>query len=444
MKVYNYSCQGESHKATDKECQDYSCTLSDVEKGLSIAVVCDGHGGDTYFRSAVGAKTAAEIAVSAIRVFVEDWDCSMIKNLPFTQMGTTDSQTDQNALDKVFRHLFSSIYSQWIVKITEDAQRPVTEWEQQHVKPEHLQLLQDADRIVKVYGCTLMAYAQTPDYWFAFHLGDGKCVMIDDELQFSQPIPWDERCFLNKTTSMCDSAPIGEFRYCVQADGHFPVAIFLGSDGLDDTFGDGERLYNFYGNILNEIYNNGLEYAKLSIKNALPQLSKVGSKDDMSVAFAYDESSLERISKVVDKQTITTIQADLEKLQRDTNDWQTKLDNVCRQLKELDNKRLELERKKHDLEREYERSKNDLEKAQQSLCKITKEKPECYAQTELNSSPKLEMDSTEQHATETSPLSPSPSVPAHETLQESVPQISDTDEIKEDGLSKNWIRRIFH
>jgi len=444
MKVYNYSCQGESHKADDKECQDYSCTLSDVEKGLSIAVVCDGHGGDTYFRSAVGAKAAAEIAVSAIRIFVDNWDGSMIKNLPFTQMGTLDFQTDQNALDKVFRQLFSSIYSQWIVKITEDAQRPVTEWEQQHVKPEHLHLLQDTDRIVKVYGCTLMAYAQTPNYWFAFHLGDGKCVMIDDELQFSQPIPWDERCFLNKTTSMCDSAPIGEFRYCVQADGHFPVAIFLGSDGLDDTFGDGDRLYNFYGNILKEIYNNGMEDAKLSIQNALPQLSKVGSKDDMSVAFVYDESCLERISKVVNKQTIATLQADLEKLQRDTNDWKTKIDNVSRQLKELDNKRLELERKKHDLEREYERSKNDLEKTQQSLCKMDKDYPECCTQTELNSTPESEMDSGEQPATEYSPLSPSSFATTNETLQESVSQISDTEEIKEDGLLKGLIRRMFH
>jgi len=52
MKCFNHSCQGESHKASDKECQDYSLTWQNEDKSITIAVVCDGHGGDSYFRSA--------------------------------------------------------------------------------------------------------------------------------------------------------------------------------------------------------------------------------------------------------------------------------------------------------------------------------------------------------------------------------------------------------
>ena len=58
VKAFNYSCEGESHKATGKVCQDHSLTCS-VE-GLTMAVVCDGHGGERYFRSDIGSKFAAE------------------------------------------------------------------------------------------------------------------------------------------------------------------------------------------------------------------------------------------------------------------------------------------------------------------------------------------------------------------------------------------------
>lgn len=367
MIAYNYSCQGESHKATDKECQDYSCTLSDAENGLYIAVVCDGHGGNTYFRSAVGAKTAAEITIATVRSFVKDWDGAQICGAPFSQYGTIDSQDTPKELDRVFCQIFSSIYTQWIVQITEDSKRAITDWETQNVKAEHLKLLQDPDRIVKVYGCTLMAYVQTPNYWFAFHIGDGKCVMIDHNMNFLQPIPWDERCFLNKTTSMCDIEPIGEFRYCVEGDGHFPAAIFLGSDGLDDTFGDGDRLNNFYGNIIKEIHDKGLEQVKVSIEEALPHLSKVGSKDDMSIAFVYDENRLPDIANAVCDKLIISLQSDKELLLRKVEEWKGKLNGICQQLKENEDKRTELETRKRSIEKEYERCKKDLEKTEKSL-----------------------------------------------------------------------------
>ena len=54
----------------------------------------------------------------------------------------------------------------------------------------------------KLYGCTLMCYVQAPTYWFAFHLGDGKCFAFANDGTWKEPIPWDDRCFLNKTYQM--------------------------------------------------------------------------------------------------------------------------------------------------------------------------------------------------------------------------------------------------
>ena len=177
----------------------------------------------------------------------------------------------------------------------------MTEWELSHVdekyREEFLKKRYDPEATFeKTYGCTLMAYVQTPNYWFAFQIGDGKLVrmnIINELLYCDQPVPWDNKCFLNKTTSICDSNALEEFRYCYQGDGIFPTAMFLGSDGMDDSYGDGEQLYNFYANLFKQIAKSGKQEAYNVLKRSLPKISKIASKDDMSVACVYDDSNLE-------------------------------------------------------------------------------------------------------------------------------------------------------
>ena len=114
----------------------------------------------------------------------------------------------------------------------------------------------------------------------------------DGKLVCEQPIPWDDRCFLNKTTSLCDSQALEEFRYCYQGNGEFPRAVFLGSDGLDDSYGDGDNLHNFYIEVFKMIIRKGKEATLKELQKSLPLISKVGSKDDMSVACVYDDTAL--------------------------------------------------------------------------------------------------------------------------------------------------------
>lgn len=375
IKCFNHSCQGDSHKATNKECQDYSRTFADEGKGIYIAVVCDGHGGDTYFRSAVGAKAAADITITNVLEFIREEGKSLFANMPFTQVGTLETITEQDSLDISMRRLFAKIYIQWRNAISEDAKRPVTQWETENVKPEHLQILQDSERIVKAYGCTLMTYVQTPDYWFAFHLGDGKCVMIDKDMLFSQPIPWDERCFLNKTTSLCGTSPVEDFRYCAEGDGQFPAAIFLGSDGLDDSLGDGDLLYNFYGNLIRMIKKNGLEDVTSEIQTSLPRLSEIGSKDDMSIAFVYDESKIEVMANAIESRLTVALSQDMESLKKELAEWERKIEELNQRIEKSNKELKDLESRKPAMEREYQRVKADYEKTLKSLQNIKGEKP---------------------------------------------------------------------
>lgn len=316
---FNHSCQGESHKATGKVCQDYSLTWQDPETKATVAVVCDGHGGDSYFRSSVGAEFAAKITLEKVKTYISEVDENLFQNLSFTQVGTVETFENPTPLDMSLRRLFTSIYSDWRTAIIEDGKRPLDEWETQNVSQEDASRLSDEKRIVKVYGCTLMVYVCTQDFWFAFHLGDGKCVMFDHDNNFTQPIPWDEKCFLNKTTSMCDNEPVGEFRYCAEGDGKFPIAVFLGSDGMDDTFGDGEKLNNFYANIIKSICKDGQNSVKKSLEQDLPELSRRGSQDDMSLAVVYDKDRLYEAKATIVKFTRSIIERDINSLLQEVN-----------------------------------------------------------------------------------------------------------------------------
>ena len=298
MKCFDFHCQGESHKATDKVCQDYSYSHID-ENGLAIAVVCDGHGGKHYFRSDVGARFATEIIANNAKEFVNNIDETLFVGQPFTQQAAIQTEIDrqdfrkEKPIDVAFRQLFASIIGQWQQRIEQHAaENPLTDKENTQVEEQYRKEFQEGYKLEKIYGCTLMAYVSTPKYWFAFHLGDGKMISFDQDAQWKEPVLWDDRCFLNKTTSICDSDALNEFRYTYQGDGGFPIAVFLGSDGMDDSFGEETNLVNFYVKVAKSLVTNGHDATFADIQETLPVLSKRGSQDDMSVACVYDEARL--------------------------------------------------------------------------------------------------------------------------------------------------------
>ena len=299
MKCFDFHCQGESHKATDKVCQDYSYSHID-ENGLAIAVVCDGHGGKHYFRSDVGARFATEIIANNAKEFVNNIDETLFVGQPFTQQAAIQTEIDrqdfrkEKPIDVAFRQLFASIIGQWQQRIEQHAaENPLTDKENTQVEEQYRKEFQEGYKLEKIYGCTLMAYVSTPKYWFAFHLGDGKMISFDQDAQWKEPVLWDDRCFLNKTTSICDSDALNEFRYTYQGDGGFPIAVFLGSDGMDDSFGEETNLVNFYVKVAKSLVTNGHDATFADIQDTLPVLSKRGSQDDMSVACVYDEKAME-------------------------------------------------------------------------------------------------------------------------------------------------------
>ncbi len=276
IKCFNSHCQGESHKATGKPCQDFSFSIN--TEGYAIAMVSDGHGGERYFRSDVGSKIVVEVAHRCLVEFAEGISPSLFADLPSTSVGIGDTYHPE------LQRLVEAIVVGWRNAVLEHATaNPLTETEQLISNPK------DDHEWEKTYGCTLIATLLTPKFWLAFQIGDGKCVVIDKEGVPYEPIPWDDKCFLNKTTSICDTDAAREFRYCIGGKESFPIAVFMGSDGIDDSFGEEENLYNFYIQLAKGFAKDGYDTTIADLTATLPVLSKRGSQDDMSVAGWFDE-----------------------------------------------------------------------------------------------------------------------------------------------------------
>jgi hypothetical protein len=251
--AFNASCIGASHIGEGKPCQDYS--LCHAERKTAIAAVADGHGADIHFRSGRGARFAAETAFRCIGEFVK------VKTSPLR-----DPYVLLSALEK-------SIVAAWYEKIVHD------------IKKDPFEAITNGIGILEPYGTTLIAAAVTEHYWFAIHIGDGKCVVINEDNEAYQPVPWDERCFLTQTTSLCDEAAGDLFRHFYSET--LPSAVFLGSDGIDDSFPVNENekhLARFYLSIYENFVREGLRNGEAQLREMLPRFTKKGSGDDVSIA----------------------------------------------------------------------------------------------------------------------------------------------------------------
>jgi serine/threonine protein phosphatase PrpC len=308
IKVFAVSVQGDNHKKTDKECQDYSIAIRSEKKFYEhfigeqstwerkkqdrlrvkpqccIAIVADGHGGDEFFRSSKGAQFAAESTRKCIIDFLE-----MKKNKKPTE--TEVRQLIKSILktwnEKVQTHLgITPFGNSELIQLSDEIRAKYLAGEKD---PRH------------AYGTTLIAAVKCDTFWFGFHIGDGKCTVLNQDCSFSQPIPWDERCFLNVTTSVCDddSAETARIYVSNDSDGN-PLGIFLCSDGIDDSYpvNDNEKyLSKFYRSLALNFIDKDFEKAFNDVREVLPLLSKKGSGDDMSLSCILNIDGILRNAK---------------------------------------------------------------------------------------------------------------------------------------------------
>lgn len=264
---FAFSEQGYNHIKADKVCQDSSGHYADDL--MAIVVVADGHGSDNYPRTDRGSSFAVDATITAIREFVNTVEESAI-----------DISVNS---DSYFEQLAKNILANWYAAVDADYKKyPFSEEELSKVSDKYKKRYLSGERKEKAYGTTLIAACQTKNYWFGMQIGDGKCVCISQDGSMSEPIPWDDDCQANITTSICDSDAIDEFRYCFLKEP--PIATLMGTDGIDDSYATSEEMYVLYRSILAIFAEHGRKKGESEIQEFLPGLSRKGSGDDVSIA----------------------------------------------------------------------------------------------------------------------------------------------------------------
>lgn len=299
LKAFNFSVQGFNHIKKNKECQDSS--ISDFNENYAIAVVSDGHGGDDYVRSLIGSSAATSVAREQIEYF--------IKNINKEDLFMNT--------DKLLENLKNSIINGWNKLIESHFQFNPFSDEELSMVSEKAKEKYILGNVESAYGTTLIAVVMTQEFWFGLHIGDGKCVVLNCDENFAQPIPTDSRCFLNATTSICDSDASISFRHFFSKE--IPVAIFIGSDGVDDSFQNDEQLYNLYKSILFSFGTDDFESAKKELEDYLPKLSKKGSGDDISIAAVLDMDKISK-SKILEEFIVKKSESTEENIIKNTGE----------------------------------------------------------------------------------------------------------------------------
>ncbi len=357
--------RGYQHILNGTICQDSVQYVQDLH--CAIAAVADGHGSAQYFRSDRGSHFAAEIACSKMREFL----------------------------------LIQSIVTQWHISVRNDLiKNPITEDEIKIIPDKYMQdfsvftenavsactqeklcelVQQEHSHVQKAYGTTLLVIGICENYAIGLHIGDGKCVALYEDGSMNEPIPWDDNCHLNRCTSICDRNAAEEFRYHIWND-RMPIAIFAGTDGIDDTFAT--MLHPFYRNAALDFLQQDFRSSAEMLQNKLAEISRIGSHDDVSIAgilhisnLRQNETLLKRYAELEKahsrrnklNESISELRFRFEKLQRILAHHRSTLSSGEPSSAE---KILEYEEKLNTIESQLIEKQNELKETEQQICEL--------------------------------------------------------------------------
>lgn len=262
---------GASHISRELVCQD-SSLCEDHEK-YSFAAAADGHGSLCYLRTERGSKFAVECAAECVREFLE---------------GIEDADEvlkDQRQREQLFNQLWRSIIARWHDMTEKDHQNePFTDEELDRIpeKFAHYRKRYQEGEYISAYGTTLVFAVVTENYAFGAQIGDGRCVVIDGDSNVFAPIPEDPRCYENVTTSMCQDDAALSARFFYLPKGFMPAAVFLCTDGVENSYWNEEQLFGFFRGLALTMVENGMEEGVRQLSEFLPAMTRKGSGDDVS------------------------------------------------------------------------------------------------------------------------------------------------------------------
>jgi serine/threonine protein phosphatase PrpC len=202
-----------------------------------------------------------------------------------------DTETEVN---RQLAQLEKCIISRWGDEVYADfLERPYSDEEIAKLPPDW----GFEDSVYSVYGTTLLITAVTGRYWFGLQIGDGKTVELTSGGEWREPVPWDDNCFLNATTSLCDENAADEFRHFFSET--LPAAVFLCTDGVSESYRDESEFQNVLRGTGRVLALQTKPKARKVLSKFLPVISAGGNGDDVSIAAVYSKEKLAELDTII-------------------------------------------------------------------------------------------------------------------------------------------------
>lgn len=296
---------GHLHVLNEFPCEDASASFSADDGRYYIAVVADGHGSKSCFRSAYGSRTATEVALECLQQFAATALASEETEDRFYK----DMFSNPRYRQMTIRQLTDTIIAGWHDRVLDDYKNNPPSIEEMG---ESAAKYEGGKNVAHIYGTTLIAALQLSKCLVLIQQGDGRCNVFYTDGSIGQPIPWDARCEDTTTTSLCDADVADSFRSCVIDLGDKPVmACYLGSDGVEDAYRDTYEalggshvlmggVHTFYKDLTCRLAAMSRENFENYLTDMLPEFSANGkfsaggSGDDISVAGIVDLDAIQQ------------------------------------------------------------------------------------------------------------------------------------------------------
>lgn len=309
--TFHETVRGHLHVMNEFPCEDSSSSFSTETGSYHIAIVADGHGSKSCFRSDYGSRIAAEVALECLQQFAE----ATLASEEIEERFYKDLFYNPRYRQMTVRRLTDTILAEWHDRVLENYNNnPPTIEEMGESAVEY----QNGKNPTHIYGTTLIAALRMPKCLILLHQGDGRCDVFYENGTVDQPIPWDSRCEDTATTSLCDEDAAERFRSCVINLTEKPVvACYVGCDGIEDAYRDTYEglggshtlmggVHTFYKYLTCQIVKMGPENFKMWLPEFLTKFSadgifsRSGSGDDVSVSGIVDLSRLASFIKEYD------------------------------------------------------------------------------------------------------------------------------------------------
>lgn len=385
--TFHETVRGHLHVMNEFPCEDSSSSFSAEDGRYHIAIVADGHGSKSCFRSDYGSRVATEVALECLQQFAE----ATLASEELEERFYKDIFSNPRYRHMTIRRLTDTILAEWHDRVLDNYRNnPPTLEEMEECAAEY----QSGKNPAHIYGTTLIAALRMPGCLILLHQGDGRCDVFYEDGSVNQPIPWDSRCEDTVVTSLCDEDAAESFRSCVINISEKPIiACYLGCDGVEDAYRDTYEglggshvlmggVHTFYKYLTCQILQMGQDSFKSWLPDFLTKFSadgifsRSGSGDDVSIsgivnlckissfaeAYAYDVKLYileEALFWKGDKLRGKTRKHGI--LKKRFDDAQHALDHAVATQKALENALSQMQGKRNEFARNIEVAKEELE-----------------------------------------------------------------------------------